>query len=124
MSVPGIFRRLAALCIDWLLSAAVAFSLTPAKLSLTHAKPVSATADFWITVVFAAEIYLLTAFVGTTLGKRLLGMRVIRTDGHRVGPGRVLLRTVLLLLGIPPLVSDRDVRGLHDRAADTIVVRI
>jgi len=25
---------------------------------------------------------------------------------------------------VPPLLSDRDLRGLHDRATDTIVVRM
>jgi uncharacterized RDD family membrane protein YckC len=110
MSVPGIFRRLAALCIDWLLSMAIA-------VGVTHSQ-------YWTIAVFTAEIYLLTVLTGTTLGKRLLGMRVMRTDGGRVMPGPAAIRTLLLLLVIPPLVSDRDVRGLHDRAADTIVVRI
>jgi hypothetical protein len=31
---------------------------------------------------------------------------------------------VLLLFVVPALLSDRDLRGLHDRAADTIVVRM
>jgi hypothetical protein len=31
---------------------------------------------------------------------------------------------VLLLAVIPPLVTDGDIRGLHDRAANTIVIRI
>jgi uncharacterized RDD family membrane protein YckC len=34
-----------------------------------------------------------------------------------------LLRTVLLLLVVSPLVLDKDLRGLHDRAARTIVIR-
>jgi hypothetical protein len=29
-----------------------------------------------------------------------------------------------LLTAIPPLLTDRDLRGLHDRASDTIVVRL
>jgi uncharacterized RDD family membrane protein YckC len=33
------------------------------------------------------------------------------------------LRTALLMLLIPALISDRDGRGLHDRAAGTVVVR-
>jgi hypothetical protein len=35
-----------------------------------------------------------------------------------------LLRTVLLLLVVPPLVLDRDLRGLHDKAARTVVLRM
>ena len=74
--------------------------------------------------MFGLEIYLLTAISGLTVGKRLLGIRVIRTDGGRPGFGWALLRTVLLFFVVPPLLSDRDLRGLHDRAADTIVVRM
>jgi len=45
-------------------------------------------------------------------------------DGGRPGFVWALLRTVLLLFVIPPLLTDRDLRGLHDRASDTIVVRM
>ena len=40
-----------------------------------------------------------------------------------VGPRRSLIRAVLLCLGIPPLIVDRDGRGLHDRLAGTVIVR-
>ena len=36
----------------------------------------------------------------------------------------VVVRTVLLLIVVPALVIDRDQRGLHDRAANSITVRI
>jgi uncharacterized RDD family membrane protein YckC len=74
--------------------------------------------------VFAAEIFLLTALTGFTVGKRLLGLRVVRLDGQPVGLLSALIRTVLFLLVVPPLVLDADLRGLHDRAARTIVIRI
>ena len=45
-------------------------------------------------------------------------------DGKPVGLLWGLVRTVLLLTVIPPLVTDRDLRGLHDRAANTIVIRL
>jgi len=82
------------------------------------------TTLYWTLLVFGLEVWLLTAISGITVGKRLLGIRVIRTDGGRPGFGWALLRTVLLFFVVPPLLSDRDLRGLHDRAADTIVVRI
>jgi uncharacterized RDD family membrane protein YckC len=40
----------------------------------------------------------------------------------RVGFARALARTVLICLAIPPLIWDRDARGLHDRAVLTAVV--
>jgi uncharacterized RDD family membrane protein YckC len=82
-----------------------------------------ATMD-WTLLVFALEVWLLTGINGVTIGKRLLGIRVIATDGSRPGFGWALLRTILLLFVVPPLLSDRDLRGLHDRAANTIVVRM
>ena len=74
--------------------------------------------------VVAVLVGLFTAISGITFGKRLLGIQVIRTNGGRPGFGWALLRTVLLFFVVPPLLADRDLRGLHDRAANTIVVRM
>ena len=41
-----------------------------------------------------------------------------------LAPWRPLVRTVLLCLAIPALIWDRDQRGLHDRGAGTVLVRI
>jgi uncharacterized RDD family membrane protein YckC len=99
-----------ALLIDWLLSMLIAYWITRSQ--------------FWTIAVFAVEVYLLTALTGCTVGKRILGIRVIRTGGGPVGFRWALVRTAILLTVVPPLLSDRDLRGLHDRASDTIVVNI
>ena len=39
------------------------------------------------------------------------------------GPLPALVRTALLCLVLPAVVYDRDQRGLHDRAAATVLVR-
>jgi len=41
-----------------------------------------------------------------------------------VGFLRALVRTVLLMLVLPPFMMDRDLRGLQDKAAQTVVVRV
>jgi uncharacterized RDD family membrane protein YckC len=110
MSVANMGRRVLALFVDWLLCMLIAYWLTGSQ--------------FWTIAVFAVEVYLLTAMAGITVGKRLLGIRVIRPNGGPVGFRWALVRTLLLLAVVPPLLTDRDLRGLHDRAADTIVVRI
>jgi uncharacterized RDD family membrane protein YckC len=110
LSVATMGRRVLALLVDWLLSMLIAYWLTHSQ--------------FWTIAVFAVEVYLLTAMAGTTVGKRLLGLRVIRPNGGPIGFWWALVRTLLLLAVIPPLLSDRDLRGLHDRAADTVVVRL
>ena len=109
-SVASMPRRLAALLIDWLLSMLIAYWLTKSQ--------------FWTIAVFAVEVYILTALGGSTVGKRLVGIRAIRIGGGPIGFGWALVRTVLLLTVVPPLLTDRDLRGLHDRASNTIVVRI
>ena len=65
-----------------------------------------------------------TATIGFTVGKRLVGIRTIRTDGGPGGFKWALVRTAILLTVIPALLTDRDLRGLHDRASDTVVVRL
>ncbi len=109
-SVASMPRRVLALLIDWLLSMLIAYWLTHSQ--------------FWTIAVFAVEVYVLTALTGCTVGKRLTGIRVIRTGGGPVGFRWSLVRTAILLTVIPPLLTDRDLRGMHDRASDTIVVRL
>jgi uncharacterized RDD family membrane protein YckC len=109
-SVSSMPRRVLALLIDWLLSMLIAYWLTHSQL--------------WTIVVFSVEVYILTATTGMTVGKRLTGIRAVRTDGGMIGLGWALVRTLILLTVIPPLLTDRDLRGLHDRAADTIVIRV
>jgi uncharacterized RDD family membrane protein YckC len=109
-SVTSIGRRLLALLLDWLLCTLIAFAIFHSR--------------WWTLPIFAIETYLLTALTGFTVGKRILSIRVVRIDGRPVGLGWALVRTVLLLLVVPALIADRDLRGLHDRAANTIVIRI
>jgi hypothetical protein len=109
-SVASMPRRVLALLIDWLLSMLIAYWLTGSQ--------------FWTIAVFAVEVYVLTATTGFTVGKRLVGIKTTRTNGGLVGFWWSLVRTAILLTVIPPLLTDRDLRGLHDRASDTIVVRL
>jgi uncharacterized RDD family membrane protein YckC len=116
-------RRLAALVVDWVLCYLIASSVVRHNVfTVTDARYQDAQ---WVALLlFAFEVYLLTAISGLTVGKRLLGIRAIRTDGRRPGFKWAALRTLLLLFVIPACLTDRDQRGLHDRAADTIVVRL
>jgi len=108
-SVASMPRRVLALFIDWLLCTLIAYWLTHSQ--------------FWTIAVFAVEVYVLTATTGFTVGKRLTGIRTIRTNGDLVGFRWALVRTAILLTVIPALLADRDLRGMHDRASDTIVIQ-
>jgi uncharacterized RDD family membrane protein YckC len=123
MSVAPMGRRLLALIIDWVLCFLIASSIVRHNVfTVTDAH--YQDANTLALLIFVVEVYLLTAISGLTVGKRLLGIRAIRTDGSAPGFKWAALRTALLLLVIPACLSDRDLRGLHDRASDTIVVRI
>ena len=115
-SVAGIGRRLGALLIDWVACAVIAMGVLGGDKDL-------AKVQYLTLAIFAAETYVLTALTGYTLGKRLLGLRVARLDGKPVGLVWGLVRTVLFLVVIPPLIFDGDLRGLHDQAANTVVIR-
>ncbi|WP_069386161.1 RDD family protein [Cellulosimicrobium cellulans] len=124
-SLAGLGRRVVALAIDWTLATLVAYVFfrpaVPGFFEGISALPVWAQP-----LVFAVENLLLVSTLGFTVGHRLLGLRVRRLaePARMVGIGRALLRTVLLCLVVPAVVWDSDGRGLHDRAAGTVLVRI
>ncbi len=114
-AVAGMSRRVGALFADWLLCWVIV---------VVAIRPYQADVAYWTLLLFAVQDYVLTALTGCTVGKLLVRIRVVRLDGGTVGPGWGLVRTLLLLTVVPPLMVDRDLRGLHDRAADSVVVRL
>jgi uncharacterized RDD family membrane protein YckC len=124
MSVAPMGKRLLALIVDWLLCALIASSLTGHSLFAGASDKHYFAAQFATLGLFVLEVYLLTAVSGLTVGKRLFRIRTIRTDGRAPGFKWAAVRTLLLLFVIPACITDRDLRGLHDRAANTIVVRM
>jgi uncharacterized RDD family membrane protein YckC len=79
---------------------------------------------WWTTMaVLFVEYVLLLPLGGQTLGMRVARIRVVSLAGGRPNAGWVVGRTVLMCLLIPVLITDRDLRGLHDRASGTVVVR-
>jgi uncharacterized RDD family membrane protein YckC len=110
MAPPG--RRLAAIAIDWLVVSLIATVLL---------EPLGRSAGPLL--VLLVEQTLLVGTAGYSLGHRVAGLRVEALEGGPAGIGRAALRSVLWCLALPPLIWDRDQRGLHDRAARTVAVR-
>jgi len=78
----------------------------------------------WSWVPFAVDYIGGLLVAGRTLGMYLTGVRVVRVDRNvAVDPWRAFVRTLLLVLIIPAVITDRDQRGLHDRIVATAVVR-
>jgi uncharacterized RDD family membrane protein YckC len=115
-SVAGYGRRLVALIVDWLLALVVSQILS----AVLHWSPT--TRSFATLAIFGVLSWLLIGIFGTTVGKRLAGLRVAVPHGGDVGLLWAFERAVLLVLLIPAVLWDRDHRGLHDRAANTVVV--
>lgn len=120
-SVAGWSRRLSALLIDWFACTVIAIAFFYHS-QAGHAATVLTEPRLWTPAVFAVEDFVLTALTGFTIGKRLLGLRVVRLDGRPVGLW-ALPRTLLLMLVVPAMMMDRDLRGFQDKASGTVVVR-
>jgi uncharacterized RDD family membrane protein YckC len=115
-SLAGWGRRLLALAVDWALANVVAVGLAgpdvwDASTGLT-----------WVPLLaWTVLVWLSTGLTGASLGQHVLRLRVVRLDRRPVGLLRGLLRTLLIALVVPPLVTVRG-RGLHDVAVHTAVV--
>jgi uncharacterized RDD family membrane protein YckC len=111
---PG--RRILALVIDWAIASAISvafFSTGPWQ-----------TNGFITLGLFAGIQLLFLLVLNGGVGHLLLGMRVVPLNPGRLAPWRALVRTLLVCLFVPAVIWDADQRGLHDRAAGTLLVRV
>ena len=115
---PWFGRRIVAFLIDWFASILVALLAFP---QFGYGTNTSMLATL---LVFSLEVIVLTWLTGASFGQRILGLRVVSIDGGRLPLWRVVVRTALILLVIPAVVYDDQGRGLHDRAAGSMVVRV
>jgi uncharacterized RDD family membrane protein YckC len=142
----GFFSRSAAFVLDRLIAFGIAFVIVLVIdyfLSLFRVDRwlESLNQDATLYAVLAiglstAGIYLLTSILyditfwllsGQTPGKRVLGVRVMRADGKRMGLGNALRRQVgywisaIFFLGFLWILFDNRRQGFHDKLAGTIV---
>ncbi|GAA1951619.1 RDD family protein [Microbacterium deminutum] len=76
-----------------------------------------------ILAIFAAIQLVFIPTIQGSPGHRIFGLRLVRLDGAWVGLWRPVLRTALLIVVIPAVIWDADQRGLHDKAAGTVLIR-
>jgi uncharacterized RDD family membrane protein YckC len=119
-SVASWGRRIAALLIDWGASWAVAVAIFGSDLT----KPPTTWVDlFAVPMIAIAQTVIFLLLLSGSFGQVLLRVAVARLDGRRLNPWQALVRTVLVYLLIPPVVFNRDNRGLHDLAVGTITIK-
>jgi len=126
--MAGFGRRLVAIAIDWGLCQFVAIAL------LADAWGSGGAASFLPLAIFAVENILLVSTLGFTIGHRILGLQVVRLElddptrpsawlAGIPGPRAAVVRTLLLCLALPALLTAPDGRGWHDRLAGTMILR-
>ncbi len=83
-----------------------------------------------IAVSVLYDVILLTLLNGRTIGKVLLGVRVVGANGERITFGKALVRSLMkivsiyvLFLGCLWVIWDGRKQGWHDKVASTLVVR-
>jgi uncharacterized RDD family membrane protein YckC len=117
-ATAGWVRRTGALFVDWFASLAVA------ALFLGRGVVGSDGWESWATMaVFWFEASVLTALLGGSFGQLVTRIAVVRLDGRPLNLLMAMLRTLLICLVVPPVIYNRDQRGLHDLVAGTTVVR-
>ncbi|CAB4638131.1 MAG: RDD family protein [Actinobacteria bacterium] len=109
-SLAKIGRRLLALSIDWALALLVSNALFRGDNAATL-------------IFFGLTQFVLVATAGGSFGHFFLGLRVRSLTGKAITLRSSLLRIGLILLVIPAVIWDDDNRGLHDKAAKTVLVR-
>ena len=114
-SIASVGRRIGALFVDWFSSLLIA--------GLFGGLLGDPDIGLLTLGIFFVQTSLLQFTTGSSFGQRLFSIAVVGTEGRRPTILGFCLRTLLICLVIPPLVWDRDTRGLHDKAASTVCVR-
>jgi len=97
-----------------------------------NAAPLTMLVELFTWVVGIAYYVVFTGHGGQTPGKMAVRVRVIRRDGRSVSYGRAFLRevpgkfisAVILGIGYLMIAFDEQKQGLHDRMADTYVIKL
>jgi uncharacterized RDD family membrane protein YckC len=111
-SIGRFGRRLGAIVIDW----GIAYLL-----SWAFFRP--DTFGFATLGIFGVLQVVFLLIVNGSVGHLIFGLRLVPVAPGYLGVWRPFVRTILLLIVIPAVIFDRDQRGLHDKAAGTVLVR-
>jgi uncharacterized RDD family membrane protein YckC len=132
----GFVSRLIALVIDLAILVAIVTTVTVVGQFLGTSLGVSKRTLrllALLTAVFAALLYFFyfalgNVLGGQTVGKRIMGLRVVRTDGSRVKFWRSVKRIIGMIISLPLfwgyliVLIDNRRQAFHDKLARTIVI--
>jgi len=110
----SLIRRLIALAIDWTMCRLIAGLLSPALFFEN---------TFSTLFIFFIEVTLFTIAFQASAGQRIMGIRILTyPDQLRVAPQKIVLRTLLICLVIPAVLTSKG-RALHDHFTNSQSVR-
>ncbi len=137
LEYAGFWPRLAAFVIDGFIVGFVVRVMFPIEWNFWDIR------RFWLFFFLGATYYFLSALLtvvyhaafwtwrGQTPGMMLLNIKVLRGDGSRISFGYALLRYVgyivcglMLGIGFLWIIWDARKQGIHDKIADTVVVKL
>ena len=111
-------RRMSALMVDWL---ACYFIVAASAGGLGRMAP---NRSWTVLALFFAEVAILSALQGASLGHRIFGIKIIRfADGGAITPVQALIRSALLITVIFAITFDENGRGMHERFSRTVLTR-
>jgi uncharacterized RDD family membrane protein YckC len=111
-------RRFAALMVDWL---ACYFIVAASAGGLGAMAP---NRSLTVLALFFAEVAILSALQGASLGHKIFGIRIVRfTDGGAISPIAALIRSALLVSVIFAITFDENGRGMHERFSGSVLTR-
>lgn len=114
---PTLLRRFGGLLVDWFIAQFIVVVVLRVDTTVGGAVALVPVG------VFALYTILLVSLTGgATLGHRVFGMQVWKVRSGAF-PLQVVIRTLLLCLIVPAVLTSRDGRGFHDVAAGTRIVR-
>ena len=111
-SVGRFGRRLGAIALDWGISYLLSFLFFRPD-----------TYGFATLTIFGVLQVVFLLITNGSIGHLVVGLRLVPVVPGYLGFWRPLVRTLLLLVVIPAVIYDKDQRGLHDKAAGTVLVR-
>jgi uncharacterized RDD family membrane protein YckC len=111
-------RRMSALMVDWL---ACYFIVAASAGGLGKMAP---NRSWTVLALFFAEVAILSALQGASLGHRIFGIKIMRfADGGAITPVQALIRSALLVTVIFAITFDENGRGMHERFSGTVLTR-
>lgn len=116
-SLAPILRRALAAGIDWALCQLIA-------IGLLDVSPADGGSSAFVPLgLFLLMHLVLVGTIGTTIGHKVVGVEVRAQDGGAMTPKQTVIRTLMVALFFPAILTVSDGRGLHDKAAGAMTIR-